>query len=260
MEHIKQHVTDRANKEFEWYPTDTVEQYKPFNDYGANLYKPGDFTYKFNSDGFRCDEFDLKSELPILFIGCSVTEGIGLPVEHTWSYLLHQEIRKLTGKNIPYWNIAQGGAGIDTQASLMYWLSKRIKPTHVFGLLPPFLRREFKHGGPDLKWWAAGIFDKSPIDRVFIDQDNCNYESQRSLMLIDSLCKANNSTCDVGYWSYTEEDIKILKDFSEFSSIKYAPWTPRMTDLSRDSIHVGPEYHRQFAKYMLWQAKIRNYF
>ena len=41
-----------------------------------------EITYKFNSFAFRCNEF--TSDPSILFLGCSHTVGVGLPIEHTW--------------------------------------------------------------------------------------------------------------------------------------------------------------------------------
>src|ERR1700756_242977 len=123
MKHILENISARSNQTLDWLPSDTAENYVKKNKFGPNLYQPDTFKYKFNSHGFRCDEFNLTSELPVVFLGCSSTEGIGLPLGHTWAYQLHQKIVGKTDLKIPYWNLALGGTGIDTQAHLLYWLS-----------------------------------------------------------------------------------------------------------------------------------------
>lgn len=113
----------RANKSIEWLAPDTLENYKSISSKFTNLYSQHDIEYKFNSHGFRCDEFDLPSELPIVFLGCSFTEGIGVRQNETWSHLLLEKIKQKTNKNIPYWNLSLASTGIDTQARNLYFLT-----------------------------------------------------------------------------------------------------------------------------------------
>ncbi len=244
-----QTIPDRANQIHNWLPSDSLENYSSKD----NLYKIDEFSYSFNSNGFRCDDFTQYSELPIVFLGCSCTEGIGLPLEQTWSHILYTKVVQATNKKIPYWNLALGGTGIDTQASLLYWISKTNKFQHVFGLLPPFMRREYKLNGSELKTWLPNSTNELQ-NKIFIDQDFCNHQSYRSLMIIDSLCNANQSTCNLSYWGFDENDIKILSE----SNLNYLPWQPINVDHARDKIHYGPTYHSALAEYM-WEHT-KHYF
>ena len=78
-----------ANQILDWLPTDTKENYeKLIQDPGHREYfakmgwdQPGAITYKFNSYGFRADEFNGGPYM--MALGCSYSIGIGLPDETT---------------------------------------------------------------------------------------------------------------------------------------------------------------------------------
>jgi hypothetical protein len=84
--------------------------------------------YNFNSHGYRCNEI---SNQEILVLGCSQTEGHGLPLELTWPYLLSQKINK------DYVNLAKGGDGAQAQITKAFQFFKEFyKPKYIFALLP----------------------------------------------------------------------------------------------------------------------------
>ena len=248
MDHFFPHLPLRANTTEDWCPSDSFNNYTSSNVHGANLYQPGQFTYTFNSDGFRCDNFSLESNLPIVFLGCSCTEGIGLPLEHTWSYQLLQQIRNKTGKQIPYWSLALGGSGVDTQASCLYWLSKKVKISHVFANFSPFHRREYCYEDNEIKMWGQGATGISPIHRVFSDPYYSAHQTKRSLMLIDSVISSIGASNIITQWGPNTEDTQII---NEFTNLNYLPWQPTNVDLARDSMHFGPTYHCGLSAY-LW--------
>jgi hypothetical protein len=74
-----------------WNSPDSIENYKHLNSLRRN-YTTTEITYSFNDDGYRCDSFSTESEFPILFMGCSLTEGVGLPLNEVWSYHLHDRM------------------------------------------------------------------------------------------------------------------------------------------------------------------------
>ena len=95
--------------------------------------------YRYNNYGFRSDDnYNIKSPLPgNMFLGDSFTDGIGLNIEDTWGYKLN---KKLGGV---FYNLGQGGSGLETQYRLFKAWAPIIKPKKVFtlGALEP--RREF---------------------------------------------------------------------------------------------------------------------
>lgn len=84
--------------------------------------------YKLNSQGYRCNEFNNQE---ILVLGCSQTEGHGLPLELTWPYLISKKMNK------DYINLAKGGEGAQAQITKAFQFFKEFyKPKYIFAVFP----------------------------------------------------------------------------------------------------------------------------
>jgi hypothetical protein len=84
--------------------------------------------YDLNSYGYRCNEFD---DQEILILGCSQTEGHGLPLELTWPYLISKKMNK------DYISLAKGGDGMQAQVSKAFQFFKEFyNPKYIFAVLP----------------------------------------------------------------------------------------------------------------------------
>ncbi|MFI5407119.1 MAG: hypothetical protein ACHQ1D_11495 [Nitrososphaerales archaeon] len=251
-------LKERANTTHLWCPIDTEENYKIYHKdlKSLNPYKPGDFTYVFNDHGLRCDNFTLPSDINIVFLGCSVTEGIGLPVEDTWSYQLLSKIRQKTNKNIPYWCLALGGTGIDTQSSLLHWFSKINKIDYVFSLIPSLSRREYLfNNNNNIQYWNIYLKNRILIDELFCDDNYQFYETYRSLMIIESII-SNRAIMHCTSWDTSESrDIFYKK---ELNSLNYFPSVIQTTEHARDGCHPGPTYHKKLAN-IFWD-KVEHLF
>jgi hypothetical protein len=256
-------IAKRANSITNWHSLDNLTNYNEVVKKGIiSNYKPGDIKYKFNNHGFRCDNFELPSELPIVFLGCSTTEGIGIHQHETWSYLLLENIRKKTNKNIPYWNLGLAGTGIDTQARNLYFLTTllNIKINFVFGLLPPYYRREYKLENEIYRYWAATIESELPVvNHIFSDSTFATHQSERSLMLIDSICQRNNTKACFTSWDKDCDVSLINKHFPLIDSFSFKFYVHWQDDKkARDGLHPGPEYHQALAE-IYWEH-IKGYF
>lgn len=261
-----------VNKTTQWGLTDCEETYKSENSFGSNLYKPDSFNYTFNSSGFRCDEFNLLSELPIVFLGCSFTEGEGLPVDNTWAYLLLEHIRRATNKTIPFWNLATGGSGTDMNAGLLANFIDQLKPKYIFYLRPPWMRRAIfvnqhniqnwlpNHTHTNLHnnkgWHIPEYFAKCLVHESFAIQ-----QADRSLTIIDLLAEKHKTKVFHFAWERDSENtiiiqpsIKRLKNFHQMKT----PWLNNV-DLARDSLHAGPATHRMVVN-QLWEVDVKHLF
>lgn len=84
--------------------------------------------YKLNSQGYRCDEFKNQE---ILTLGCSQTEGHGMPIDLTWPYLLSQKMNK------EYISLAKGGEGMQAQITKAFQFFKEFyHPKYIFAVFP----------------------------------------------------------------------------------------------------------------------------
>jgi hypothetical protein len=135
-----------ANTTQRWACGENLEDYLERKRKNPNLktYLPSDFSYKFNSLGCRSEDFDNDADIKILYGGCSLTEGMGLPLEHTWHGILNNFISKEIDKPIKTFNIGIGGAGIDFVVRSIYVLIEHynFQPDMVNLLLPPVMRKE----------------------------------------------------------------------------------------------------------------------
>lgn len=116
-------------KNFIGYPTD--QHFEEFSGSDTKeafeeslITKPDDWYYRThpisyirNSNGHRCKELDnLDLNNYILYAGCSYTEGTGLELEKTYSYLVSNDL------GTDYYNLALGGTGVDvTSYNLIQW-------------------------------------------------------------------------------------------------------------------------------------------
>ena len=107
-----------------WDGTDSEENFKANCATKKNYKKlkhlgwlePNVITYKYNSQGFRDDDFDQQPA--VIALGCSNTMGVGLPVEHAWPW----QLQSMLGQKV--WNLGVGGAALDTCYRLLdYWIA-----------------------------------------------------------------------------------------------------------------------------------------
>jgi hypothetical protein len=212
-----------------WLDTDQLENYKELNS-GIKNYSKEEIIYEFNDFGYRSDDFSLESELPILFMGCSFTEGCGLPINEVWSHHLHKTLMKESGIKMPFWSIAKGGTSIDYAARVFHSVATKLQPKYVFYLMSGASRREFKLNSDKYQNWYPNPsqFHKNTDDfinvsRLFVDDSFALYQTERSLIILNSLASQIGTKififdiCDMDHLS------KIHKTelFSKFTNIEY---------------------------------------
>lgn len=94
--------------------------------------------YRYNNYGFRSyDDYHLiNPKAGPMFLGCSITEGIGLNIEQTWA---HRMSRIIGGR---FYNLGQAAAGIEAQYRLLRAWAPALRPTAIFTLGAIGPRRE----------------------------------------------------------------------------------------------------------------------
>ena len=130
---IRHQHTIMANQEVEWFSTDDQDIFnKIMNDPAKrkvleeNGWDKKQFTYKFNSHGFRSDEF--SNEDSIMFLGDSYVFGTGVPNEVTWTYLVSQELK------LRNFNLGISGGSNDTSFRLAEHYIPQLKPKIIVHL------------------------------------------------------------------------------------------------------------------------------
>jgi len=195
-----------ANQEIDWYGTDLEKLYQ------KNLIKNRSqleqynwidrpITYKFNSHGFRADEFDSPSS-NVVFLGCSHTLGVGLPVESTWPYIVSS---KLKLKN---YNLGVGGSSNDTAFRLAYYLIKKLQPALVIFLSTERTRSELhidEDQTYDLSVWPIGFPMLDNFTKNWHSNDtNSNMNYFKNILAIKQLCNEHNI-------KYVQEEVVSIR-------------------------------------------------
>lgn len=143
----------KRNGTLQWRSSDTYESFivTPTDDFKFQYWKDKDIEYRYNDYGFRTD-IDFKNlERGSVFLGCSFTEGIGLPVESTWGYKVANTL------NTPFINLGVAGKGVDTAYRNLVAASRKFKIDNVFLFIPPLYRQEFLV--EDNEWFTSYIED-----------------------------------------------------------------------------------------------------
>lgn len=120
----------------------------PFNTYVVeqNSRQSLEEFYNFNSHGLRSDEFTRDHRgMHVLFAGCSVTFGDGMPEEYIWPRLVYDRLSEhaeLSG----YFNIAMCGAHFDEVNNQIFRYFQNFGyPKYLFVNYPAFKRTIDKH-------------------------------------------------------------------------------------------------------------------
>ena len=185
---------------------------------------PDIISYVHNSFGFRDEEFD---DRPCsIALGCSHTEGIGIPEFYAWPKILS----KLTGIHI--WNLGVGGSSIDTTFRLLdHWLPK-LKPKFVVLCSPnmnrveifdstnpvsilPNMYEHVEHLRDYYKVWATSEYNNQVLKR-------------KNLLAMQQLCHQ----VDIPF--------RYLDHMTSFRGAGHA----------RDLMHYGVNAHHEFAQQM----------
>jgi hypothetical protein len=180
-------------------------------------------TYKFNSEGFRDDEFDQRPAG--LALGCSHTQGTGLQAEQTWP----KQLQNLLGQQV--WNLGVGGAALDTCYRLLeYWI-KQLNIKFVVCAVPGIARYEVF----GLSGWSSILPTMQAHDDVpgladwqknyLIYDQNSELNRQKNLQAMKHICDQQN----IAFYH------DLLEDFV-------------YDHAARDLMHCGPRNHQRLAK------------
>jgi hypothetical protein len=216
-----------AGQELFWYGSDKLELYQSHmaewaDELRRNGWMDANFNYCFNSEGFRCEEFQ-PTQPAVMTLGCSHTLGVGLAVEQTWSHLVSQEL------HMANWNLGIGGASNDTAFRMAHYWIAQLAPAVVILLSPEPTRFELhtiddtvENLGP----WNPGHAQQAQefTKHWLTNPVNATMDRLKNTLAIQHLCEQRN--------------IKfVVRNVESFGSV----------DKARDLQHYGPVTHRHMA-------------
>lgn len=199
--------------------------YKMIHDMGFD--KPGCITYAYNSRGFRDREFDNAPSG--IALGCSFTEGVGIPAENTWP----SQLANLLKTNI--WNLGVGGGSLDTAFNLLEYYIDELNVQFVV-LCAPFKDRFefFCNENPNriqagyLSVWPT--FYETFFKEWFTTEKNSVINQRKNILAMQQLCNQRNIPF---YYLHAATDFRLDRK-------------------ARDCTHPGADASLEFA------VKMRN--
>lgn len=221
-----------ANRKFEWLGSDSEENYllnlqtkKRLLE--MNKWVDRKFNYSLNSNGFRCDEFADKPS--VMFLGCSHTFGIGLPIENVWTNYVTESL------SLNSINLSVPGGSNDTAFRLAYHYIPKLKPVAVVMLSPVDTRCELiLNDKESLFFFNSGLMriKENKLEEFYnawmSSDTNFEVNRQKNILGVSKICQDHN----IKFVCFNSEQFK-----------KY--------DLARDLLHFGISSHKVFSQRVL---------
>lgn len=222
------------NKTLNWLSLDSEERYNENLTSCPELLKrfnwiDSKIDYTFNSYGFRSDEFNLDPS--VMFLGCSHTFGIGLPLENTFPHLVSKQL------GLKNFNLSNSGGSNDLAFRLAHNWIPQLRPKVVVLFSPEAARSEaidmdnITHQFGSWQQWQA-ISNDSYWSKFISNKINYNANKLKNQLAINYICDKLNIKLFV---------FDIMNISTQVSS----------TDLARDLTHMGVNTNKNIAEYIL---------
>lgn len=228
--------SDEANVVLNFSKSDNKIEYdKNLKKLGSDwYYSRTPITYSMNEYGHRCKsikEIDLDNY--ILFLGCSHTEGIGVELEKSFTYIVAKE------KKCDYYNLGIGASGIDVlEHNLVTWFFKiEKKPKYVILQYPGYVRFLAKPPG----------YNSFIKNGLWSDDKNCKKFIASSVESGYFLARARIAA------NLISNIVKVPLIKLNFGGIREYDfgYTIRQYDFARDMKHGGVESNQKMAELIL---------
>lgn len=243
--------------QYNWIWPDTQEQFLENNKHGLiNGYSAKDISYIHNAEGFRSDEFTNSKTL--VSLGCSITKGIGVPIEDTFSKIIAREYPALELVNI--------GLGASNNEYIFMQACTALEKLHVslMTVTWTFIERSFYIDDKNINFFSRNFVVSdtgTPSSNDKVTKKNKYYDTvytdnTQLLRLIffvnqlDYLARLNGVKIVHSFVIQDEDDINSIIPF--FSSNKNKVFDSIPLDrLARDNIHPGKTWNKLHADAIL---------
>lgn len=208
-------------------------------------------SYKYNSQGFRCDDFTNASESTVVFAGCSEGEGIGGNINDTWPKIIYDNLN-IDNQLGGFFNLSCDNFGYHKIINnCIYYINNYGKPGSIVILFPDMSRSYIWNSESNeyVQDWINTKKKMSLEEKNRIMQHLINFT--QTILLFEEYCNSNNIKL---YWStLCDHDLELFKSlnvFKNFVNMDYEKY-PVMSDFERRDGHHGTGYHLSWAKNFL---------
>jgi len=257
---IHQQLTVLSVPEYKNYKNGIIENFEkralmPNTKYTTTWYERyvgvvdnGEIEYQLNSSGQRCDEFKkIHKGKHILFAGCSITFGEGLPYKKNWAGYLYEKINKnndLSG----YYTIAYPGGGIDIIINNIYKYCDLYGVPDVVVLFAPDSSRKFLWE-KDKYYSIVSSNNKEFYSETYGGIENAIYSLYNYIKNLEIFCNKLNIKFVWSSWQEQESLMYKEMDFKNYVYItnndiinkatNYNDVNSLYYEIARDKAHPG---------------------
>ena len=268
---------------YKWMPGDTLDRWEQNKDIASKYgWTEDNIDYDVNTYGFRHNKDFEKNHDSAVFLGCSLTFGVGVNYEDSWPYLVSKAL------GVECINMGQPGTGQNAAVRVAREWIDVIKPKYVFFFQQDPGRRELflteggnnhieqHYNNQETRWKEMGTdigsFSKEDNLAHYFNMSNDRRERwlyqnlNRDAMA--HICRGSRKypckfVCadwlDVPQWNLPENSKgegligmppQAWLDHYNENNMEYT--TPHNSCVGRDLIHPGPYQHREiFAPYFV---------
>ena len=224
-----------------WFGFDSEENWRNRKSPGPNGVH--NVSYRLNSLGYRCPEFDAEAALRIVSIGCSYVFGEGLPQEALFHECFAERLRAEVPKSVVNWNIGVAGASNDGIARLLTRAVPALNPDIVMVHFTHAGRREYVTASGEWMTYSRGRKPTDPITKEIFRHfealsspaDNC-LNFVRNYLSVSALLKDR-------FWMFSISRAGEIEEVLQHMDAARYVGSLQAVDMARDGIHPGPESH-----------------
>jgi hypothetical protein len=218
---------------------------------GIDFKDEEDVIYKYNNDGFRCDDFLPAKNRTLVFSGCSEGEGIGGNLSESWPKIVYDGINHNSYYD-GFFNLSCDNFGYNEIIdNCIAYVNKYGKPK-AFIILFPDISRAITWNSNNAQYANDWI----NIKREITDYDKDRMMSHifnfiNKISIFEEYCSVANIDL---YWSTTsEEDMNMAKSLGIFKNFVFLDYIkyPIEGELEKRDGHAGYAYHLSWAKNLI---------
>jgi len=220
--------------------------------YCCNHDRSGKVKYRFNSLGFRGEDYNEDAKFHIFVCGPSEAFGLGLNEEETWWHqfrLQYAHNRGVGPSEVNILNFSQIGASMDYVARVIVSQCQRVKPDLVLGALSPSSRTEYFTDETERYFTEKAVTFNPSMYNLLSHHDENEFFRQRT----ESLSEDDHEellTAVEGFYSYYTnrvglinrlKNIMLVQQFCKANSIPHLFCTLHRFGLEKEfAMHLPP--------------------
>lgn len=218
----------------------------------CNHDRSGKVTYRYNSLGFRGEDYNEAAKFHLFMCGPSEGFGLGLNEEDTWAYqfkLLYARQKGVDPSEVNLLNFSQIGASMDYIARVIVSQCQRVKPDLVLCALSPSSRTEYFTDETGRYFTDRAVTFNPSMYNLLTHHDDNEFFRQRTASLGEEEHDELLTAVEGFYSCYTNrtglinrlKNILLIQQFCDAHRIPHLIWTLHRYGLQKELSMPLPE-------------------